>query len=230
MEERPPFNSDSAFCPKSEDAEVEAESPTSSLQHLTEALKEEKSPDDELYVVKATPMTSLPPAFEATEAAADPPVKEEPEPINSMNDSELSVNVTQEVIDEEIDAGAVTNASIEDVTPAEEANKTEPAEEIPSFREWTQKALEEEQKKREEEKRKRDEEKEKKKREMQQNLMNNAEGSKENTTRVSLSDSNHGAHQISRLKKNFASLDCGAKVAAANSEAQSALNIITPSR
>ena len=33
-----------------------------------------------------------------------------------------------------------------------------------------------------------------------------------------------------RMKKNFASLDCGAKVAGANPEAQSASNIITPSR
>ena len=113
-------------------------------------------------------------------------------------------------------------------------NKTGP--EIPSFSEWTQKALEEEQKKREEDKRKREEEKEKKK------LKNSGSSStdtasaratpeKENATRSSVPEVHPGTTpQIARLKKNFASLDCGAKVAAANAEAQSPLNIITASR
>ena len=35
---------------------------------------------------------------------------------------------------------------------------------------------------------------------------------------------------LARMKKNFASQDCGAKVVSANAEAQSATNVITPSR
>lgn len=164
--------------------------------------------EPELYVVKATPLPAIP---------SKPPL---PTPVVPKEEDEIETLVNANITEND---SVVLNVTQEEETAT---NQTEPAsaEEIPSFREWTQKALEEEQKKREEEKRKREEEKKK----MQQNLMNNAEGSKENTTKA-MTDSNHGTHQI-RLKKNFASLDCGAKVAAANAEAQSALNIITPSR
>ena len=53
--------------------------------------------------------------------------------------------------------------------------------------------------------------------------LNHPEGSQE-TNKTS---SNIG---VGGLKKNFASLDCGAKIAAANAESQSATNIFTPSR
>ena len=84
--------------------------------------------------------------------------------------------------------------------------------------------LEEEQKKKEEEKRKREEDK--KFKQPHQNLMNNAEGQAENKT----SEANPNAPHHPKMKKNFASQDCGAKIAGANAEAQSALNVITPSR
>ncbi len=89
--------------------------------------------------------------------------------------------------------------------------------------------MEEEQKKREEEKRKRDEEKEKKKRE--QILKSPAVDSEaaDGGQDKKKADQETGMDPA-KLKKNFASLDCGAKVVGANPESQSALNIITPSR
>ena len=58
-------------------------------------------------------------------------------------------------------------------------------------------------------------------------------GSKENATRVNANvvtaDSGIAWHQ-KVTKKNFASLDCGAKVAAANPEAQNGLHLISYSK
>lgn len=112
-----------------------------------------------------------------------------------------------------------TQSSSNKTTP-ETPDKTEPP--IREFAEFREKALEEEQKKKDEEKRKRAEDK--KLKQNHQNLMNNVDqGGTENKT-------SEAAPHPNRMKKNFASLDCGAKVAGANPEAQSASNIITPSR
>lgn len=189
--------------------EVESESPTGPFE----------IPDTERYVVKAVPMTSIPAASSTTEKQMD----------DSMPSSEEVADNTNQQTEVEIEeAGPANETRIEEEEKSEtieKKNKTEP--DIPSFREWTQKALEEEQKKREEEKR----EKEQKKK---QN--GNGERSGENSTVLASEggQSSHAHHAIpvhlARLKKNFASLDCGAKIAAANAEAQSALNIITSSR
>ena len=108
-----------------------------------------------------------------------------------------------------------------------------------SFREWSQKALEEEQKKKEDEKRKKEEEKLKKKQQQQllqqQLLQQNGNKNTENITgaqdgsAINL-DPPAGGGKVLNLKKNFASLDCGAKVISANPESQGAGNIISPAR
>jgi len=113
------------------------------------------------------------------------------------------------------------------VTPATPTlNKTAEEPEIPSFREWTEKALEEEEKKRKEK------EKEKKKN-LNRVVVEGEAGSKENATHVNANvvtaDSGIAWHQ-KVTKKNFASLDCGAKVAAANPEAQNGLHLISYSK
>ena len=63
--------------------------------------------------------------------------------------------------------------------------------------------------------------------------MDGEAGSKENATRVNANvataDSGVAWHQ-KVTKKNFASLDCGAKVAAANPEAQNGLHLISYSK
>ena len=205
-----------------------------------------------------------------------------------------------------------------DATPETNETETEtekPAEdEIPSFSEWAQKALEEEQKKKEEEKRKKEEEKRKKeeeKRKKQQLADNNnnnhnnksaaetelgekhtnsssdsasngtlieeltpkspdSQSAESSTQDKGESDSdgipsdeesdrsedppqqkpapvsapvpvvatpNHPPSGViiakpsdNKLKKNFASIDCGAKVVSANAESQGAGNIISSSR
>ena len=104
-------------------------------------------------------------------------------------------------------------------------NKTIEEPEIPSFSEYTKKALEEEERKREEERNKK-----------KKNLNIGLEaGSKENITRVHANTDSAEVGSVASwhqkvTKKNFASLDCGSKVAAANQEAQNALHLITPSK
>ena len=67
------------------------------------------------------------------------------------------------------------------------------------------------------------------------NLNTGEAGSKENTTRVHDNTASVEAGVVASwhkkvTKKNFGNLDCGAKVAAANQEAQNALHLITPSK
>lgn len=90
------------------------------------------------------------------------------------------------------------------------------------FSEWAQKALEEEEKKKEEKRKKVVEEKEKMKQQQQQN-------GKESSSHQSPPPQTVVVPSKA-LKKNFASLDCGAKVVGANSESQGANNIISTSR
>lgn len=157
------------------------------------------------YIVKATPV--------------DEKIEQVP------HEDEKNGTQTIETGDSQEKSGAEISSEKEEEAPAKkQSNKTE---DIPSFSEWTQKTLEEEQKKREEERRKREEEKEKKK--MKHSSHNGLEV-KENSTKITSPDHPSSSSNQIRLKKNFASLDCGAKVAASNAEAQSALNIITPSR
>jgi sRNA-binding protein len=94
------------------------------------------------------------------------------------------------------------------------------------FREWAQKTLEEEEKRQEEEKRKKEAEKEKKKLLMEQQQLD--EKDPENATVPVIPHHRH--EKIKSLKKNFASLDCGAKVVGANPESQGSGNIISNSR
>ena len=180
---------------------------------------------------------------------------------NTLDDTTDNVNVSDELLNNTVtvstDSIESEGSSDESSTGGKGANKTEA--DIPSFREWTKKALEEEQKKKNEEKRKREED-QKFKQTKHQNLMNNAEGTKSFTVitfwffndisftkftfllhyvtgqveNKTLETSVHlnTPHKmpLARMKKNFASQDCGAKVVSANAEAQSATNVITPSR
>ena len=147
------------------------------------------------------------------------------------DDKEAELNATDTNVETKTtttteDSGIVDKVEHDAVVEAQvKINKTTAEEpEIPSFREYTQKALEEEERKREE--------REKEKKKNLNNHIGEAFGSKENTTGVNantaLVDSVNWHQKIT--KKNFASLDCGAKVAAANQEAQNALNIISPSK
>jgi len=145
------------------------------------------------------------------------------------DDQEAELNATETSVETKTtteDSGIVDKVEHDAVVEAQvKINKTTAEEpEIPSFREYTQKALEEEERKREE--------REKEKKKNLNNHIGEAFGSKENTTGVNantaLVDSVNWHQKIT--KKNFASLDCGAKVAAANQEAQNALNIISPSK
>lgn len=245
--------------------ELESESPTQPLHNFNEALLEEKASKDENkkendlnqeepYVVKATPMSdkhsvSTEEAAEASPTSDDNSMQTDTEAeaaSETLSDNTHSFNVTEtqetpgkaiESLNDETEEAA---GSLPPSEPSSEAKENKTGPEIPSFSEWTQKALEEEQKKREVERRKREEEKEKKKKNLQTTSNQNGgspasgstEGAKENSTRLAVPEPHvtNANHHTARLKKNFASLDCGAKVAAANSEAQSALNIITPSR
>ena len=88
-------------------------------------------------------------------------------------------------------------------------------------REWAQKALEEEEKKKEE----------MKKQKIQNGAGSNGHGTVErNETDTAAARKPSHPSVEPRLKKNFASLDCGAKVVAANAESNGAHNIISPSR
>ena len=97
-----------------------------------------------------------------------------------------------------------------------EGNDTEP-EEFASFRQWT---LRQEEKKRAEERKKKEEEKEKKMH-IEQQLPKTSDTNGRETHQQSVSI---------RMKKNFASTDCGAKVISANIESQGSGNIITTSK
>ena len=118
-----------------------------------------------------------------------------------------------------------------------------------NFREWSQKALEEEQKRKEEEDRRKREEKEKKQQQLQQQqqqhvgtdataevtggaLKNPSAPNGDVQAGGDKSTPSQVPHTIvtKSLKKNFASLDCGAKVLSANPEAQSPGNIISSQR
>lgn len=97
-------------------------------------------------------------------------------------------------------------------------------------REWSQKALEEEQKKKEEERRKKEEEKKLQQAKLQKLTQANSEGAAEGNDTVAQNVAVTPPVLKKALKKNFASLDCGAKVVSANEEATGASNIISPSR
>ena len=248
------------FCTKDEDEDlIEAHSPTAPLDGLNDVLREievnspptlqpeiiapatsdynndpDKEAIEERYIVKAVPMTA--PHKEEL-------IGEELEKTESDQDDNGDDSSTNETIDqdeepelEEVKDSKVENdpeAAIPSTTHQPPPSSALNEAEIPSFGEWKQKALEEEQKKREEEKRKKEDEKKK------LLLVNNAEGgkgSKEfNKTNGGLGglftkDSVAGSTVSGGLKKNFASLDCGAKIAAANAESASASNIFTTSR
>ncbi|XP_059094284.1 uncharacterized protein LOC131889236 isoform X2 [Tigriopus californicus] len=185
-------------------------------------------PNDEIYVVKAIPRNQLPPQPKVDpppivdHLAGSPTVEEgdsSPEETKSNEVGKDPNNVVQEMdplVGEKNLTKKGSGNPADDVT----ANNTEP--DIPSFSEWAQKALEEEEKKKEEKRKKVVEEKEKMKQQQQQN--------------GKVSSSHHAPPPPSvmvpnkALKKNFASLDCGAKVVGANSESQGASNIISTSR
>ena len=162
------------------------------------------SQEPERYVVKAVPMD---PDKDPDPVIEDTTPNEIEEATLVEDEKNLEANVSQSI---SVEDGIDTRENVsESLTPENETNPiSEP--DILSFREYTQKALEEEQKKREIEKRKK-------------TTHNHPEGSKESNKTVA----SIGA---GGLKKNFASLDCGAKIAAANAESQSASNIFTPSR
>ena len=186
---------------------------------------------EDRYVVKATPkQTTVEKPDEIKEPAVD--IVEESETLSTETDDEkageelkgegVESNVTVEV--DMVEGGNATEEEEgEEEVSSDAGNATE--QEIPSFREWSQKALEEEQKKLEEEKRKKEEEKEKKKQLQQQQQKLNENKNAEKVTSVESPQETAKA-----LKKNFASLDCGAKVVSANPESQGAGNIISPSR
>ena len=129
-------------------------------------------------------------------------------PIMDVEEDQSEAEVSQNSTTEEIDQRENVSESL---VPENDTVTSEP--DILSFREYTQKALEEEQKKREIEKRKK----------TAATKLNHPESKETNKTIVTINSSGG-------LKKNFASLDCGAKIAAANAESQSASNIFTPSR
>lgn len=183
---------------------------------------------EERYIVKAVPMT----------AHKEELISEELEKAD-FHQEENGDSSTNETIDqdEEPKLEDVKDSEVEDDPESVIPSTTPPPPpsaneaEIPSFREWTQKALEEEQKKREEEKRKKEDEKKK------LLLINNAEGgkgskefNKTNGVLGGFTKDNVASTVSGGLKKNFASLDCGAKIAAANAESASASNIFTTSR
>ncbi len=104
-----------------------------------------------------------------------------------------------------------------------------------SSSEWTQKALQEEQKKKEEEKRKKEEEKKRKKEEekekkKQQQLLQGNGGADNDTASVGDDSAEQSPSAAKPMKKNFASIDCGAKVISANPEASGAGNVISTSK
>eukprot|EP00095_Tigriopus_kingsejongensis_P006248 maker-scaffold1159_size58420-snap-gene-0.17 protein:Tk06248 transcript:maker-scaffold1159_size58420-snap-gene-0.17-mRNA-1 annotation:"protein osteopotentia" len=192
--------------------------------------------NDEVYVVKAIPREHLQaqnvlPHREAflPEAKGDEEIKSsiwaeerpvdlppvnvamESEALGSQVDSDNGEELRNQTEAQDDDGDGNNKESI--------SNKTEP--DIPSFSEWAQKALEEEEKKREEEKRKKVEEKEKMKQKQQQNGQHSPNDSPAPQT---------PATAIKALKKNFASLDCGAKVVGTNAESQGGGNLISTSR
>ena len=113
---------------------------------------------EERYIVKAVPMT----------AHKEELISEELEKAD-FHQEENGDSSTNETIDqdEEPKLEDVKDSEVEDDPESVIPSTTPPPPpsaneaEIPSFREWTQKALEEEQKKREEEKRKKEDEKKK---------------------------------------------------------------------
>ena len=152
------------------------------------------------YVVKAVPMSkstskvheddksisdestqkSVPPESETKDQVLQDKLSDAAdEKDNTLDDTTNNVNVSDELLNNTVtittDSFESEGSSDESSTGGKGANKTEA--DIPSFREWTKKALEEEQKKKNEEKRKREED-QKFKQTKHQNLMNNAEGTK----------------------------------------------------
>merc|ERR1712083_1171787 len=153
--------------------EIESESPTESLDQLKEALMENQDEkDEERYVVKATPMTAGPSSVETPPTLSETKNENEPAPEENNVPLEETIPVVE---NQETDIANITSSNIETQTedtipladsekqteeqvevvttteiPATPAtptlNKTAEEPEIPSFREWTEKALEEEEK------------------------------------------------------------------------------------
>merc|ERR1712029_1183211 len=137
----------------------ESESPTQPLDQLNEALMEESQDQkDERYVVKATPMTAgssgheSPPTSSETMNENEVAPEEKPvvleESIPSVeNQDAADLNVTSSNIEKEDTPETVDDKAEEAevvATPATPAtpnlNKTTEEAELPSFREFTQKA------------------------------------------------------------------------------------------
>merc|ERR1712008_382393 len=172
--------------------EMESESPTQPLDQLNEALiVEGQEKDTERYIVKATPMT--------VSSSSNHNVNVMPTPISQTLEDQKAEEVlgkgevTVEEVNEDVKA-AEFNVTADSTTTEKETTETEPSDiveevvvvtpaatmnktieepEIPSFSEYTKKALEEEDRKREEER--------KKKEEMKKNL-NTGEGTVEEVT------------------------------------------------
>ena len=107
------------------------------------------------------------------------------------------------------------------------------------FREWSQKALEEEEKRKKEKKmnQQQQQQQQQQHQQQQQQLANGDRAvvdSNGNANQNIPNAEENGAKKVELpvvtkpLKKNFASMDCGAKVLSANSEAQSPGNVISP--
>merc|ERR1712083_889794 len=154
--------------------EIESESPTESLDQLKEALMENQDEkDEERYVVKATPMTVGPSSIETLPTLSETMNVNEPAPEENNNvpleetspvveNQETDVNITsssnietqtedtipladsEKQTEEQVEVVTTTEIPATPATPT--LNKTAEEPEIPSFREWTEKALEEEEK------------------------------------------------------------------------------------
>lgn len=113
-------------------------------------------------------------------------------------------NFTAEVLPEESSEGnqKTEKVDIDIVTLELKENITENSEDIPSFSEWAQKQLEEAEKKKE--------------------LVNTSSQAN------NLNGKSSGSGKV--RSKNYASLDCGAKIVAANPEAASSSSVLSPSR
>ena len=103
------------------------------------------------------------------------------------------------------------------------------------FREWSQKALEEEEKRKKEKKMNQQQQQHQQQQQQQANGERGPVDMNGNAHQKTLPSEDNAATKqepppvaTKALKKNFASMDCGAKVLSANSEAQSPGNVISP--
>jgi len=192
----------------------------------------ERVPDAEEerpYVVKALPKdVPQPEAKEPTQAGSE------------RSEPAISAEVTAEPPPE---VPAVTAADVNETEahPLEDVkanasdssagtNKTE--QDIPSFSEWTQKALLEEQKKKKEEKGKKKQQQQQQQQQQQHQTLPEING-----TTVDKDSNGQPPEPLlvtpaptKVLKKNFASTECGAKVVGSNPESNGAKNVISSSR